>query len=76
MERSEFLTKEERVKYDAGLKAYRDTIAVMEGQYELGMEKGMEKGILITAKKLKHMGLSVEDIKNATGLSVEEIEGL
>ena len=70
------LTKEERVKYDAGLKAYRDTIAVMEGQYELGMEKGMEKGILITAKKLKQMGLSVEDIKNATGLSVEEIEGL
>ena len=66
------LTKEERVKYDAGLKAYRDTIAVMEGQYELGMEKG----ILITAKKLKQMGLSVEDIKNATGLSAEEIEAL
>ena len=39
------LSKEERIKYDAALKAYRDTYAVMEGQYEEGMKKGMEKGM-------------------------------
>jgi predicted transposase/invertase (TIGR01784 family) len=38
------LTKEERIKYDAGLKAYRDTLAVMDGQYELGEQKGFIEG--------------------------------
>ena len=28
-----------RLKYDAALKAYRGTYAVMEGQYEEGMKK-------------------------------------
>ena len=38
------LSKEDRRKYDANLKAYRDTIAVMEGQYLEGEQKGIEKG--------------------------------
>ena len=39
------LSKEDRRKYDANLKAYRDTIAVMEGQYLEGEQKGIEKGL-------------------------------
>ena len=38
------LSKEDRRKYDANLKAYRDTIAVMEGQSLEGEQKGIEKG--------------------------------
>ena len=37
------LSKENRIKYDEALRKYRDTIAVLEGQYLEGMEKGMEK---------------------------------
>ena len=78
------LSKEERIKYDAALKAYRDTYAVMEGQYEEGMKKGMEKGMekgemnerLKNAKNLKENGVAVEIIAKSIGLSVEEIEKL
>ncbi len=38
------LSKKERSDYDENLRAYRDTIAVMEGQYLEGMEKGEAKG--------------------------------
>ena len=37
------LSKEERREYDESLKHYRDTIAVMHGQYLEGMEQGIEK---------------------------------
>jgi len=39
------MTKEERRQYDESLKHFRDTIAVMHGQYLEGMEKGMEQGM-------------------------------
>jgi predicted transposase/invertase (TIGR01784 family) len=38
--------------------------------------KGIEKGIKETAKKLKNMGLNIEDIIKATGLSKKQIEEL
>ena len=82
------LTKQERLAYDENLRKYRDTIAVMEGQYLEGMEKGMEKGraegrtegraegVLATARKMKTKGFSLEDIADVTGLSPEEINTL
>ena len=78
------LTKQERLAYDENLRKYRDTIAVMEGQYLEGMEKGMEKGraegraegVLATARKMKTKGFSLEDIADVTGLSSEEINTL
>ena len=39
------LSKQERIDYDENLRKYRDTVAVMEGQWELGHAKGMEKGL-------------------------------
>ena len=82
------LTKEERIKYDAGLKAYRDTLAVMDGQYELGEQKGfieghaegraeghaegMEEANRENARKMKSLGMSADIIAQVTGLSVEE----
>ena len=38
-----------------------------------GLVKGRAEGILLAAKNLKSMGLSVADIQKATGLSEEEI---
>lgn len=78
------LSKEERQEYDENLKHYRDTIAVMQGQYLEGEEKGREEGRaegraeghMDVAKQLKLMGLSAGDIAKATGLSVEEIMNL
>ncbi len=78
------LNKEERVKYDAYLKAYRDTIAVMEGQYLEGEQKGVEKGRaegraeekLSNAKSLKLNGVPVELIASSLGLPLEQVKSL
>ena len=78
------LSKEERMKYDESIKQYRDTIAVMNGQYEEGMAKGMAKGksegernkALEIAKNLKSMGLPYEQISTVTGLPIDEIKNL
>ena len=78
------LTKQERLAYDENLRKYRDTIAVMEGQYLEGMEKGRvegraegrAEGLLATARKMKAKGFSSEDIADVTGLSQQEINAL
>ena len=74
------LSKEERLKYDENLRAYRDMVGVMEGQYLEGMEKGMEKGRaeanIDNARRMKAKGYSVEAIADITGLSAEEIAQL
>ena len=38
------LSKDDRRKYDESLRKYRDTISVMEGQYQEGWEKGLAEG--------------------------------
>ena len=82
------LSKEDRRKYDANLKAYRDTIAVMEGQYLEGEQKGIEKGraegeaigaqkkAMDNARKMKDDGMPAELIAKYTGLTAEEINSL
>lgn len=82
------LSKEDRRKYDESLKHYRDTIAVMHGQWmeghasglAEGMEKGMEKGIeqnkRESACRMKADGMPPEMIAKYTGLTVEQINSL
>ena len=86
------MTKEERRQYDESLKHFRDTIAVMHGQYleglEKGMEQGMEKGLAKgmakgraeanadNAKRMKSKGYAIEDIADITGLTADEIAAL
>ena len=38
------LTEDEQIQYEASLRNYRDTIAVMAGQFDSGMIKGFEQG--------------------------------
>ncbi len=39
------LSKEERMKYDEGIRKYRDTICVMDYAIESGLKKGFDKGL-------------------------------
>ncbi len=78
------LNKEERMKYDANMKAFRDTIAVMEGQYLEGHAEGRTEGRAEgraeanwdNARKMKEDGMPIELIAKYTGLSATEIESL
>ena len=78
------LSREERLKYDAAIKIYRDNLCVYEDAVESGFKKGMEKGmaegkeegITMVAHNLKSMGMSLAAIEKATGLSPEVIEKL
>ena len=74
------LNSEERRKYDESLRAYRDTIAVMEGQFAQGELKGRAEGraegILSIARKMKQKGKPVSEIAEMTDLSPEEIDQL
>ncbi len=70
------LSKQERLAYDESLRRYRDTVAVLEGQYLEGMEKGMEKGKAEAAYRMKTKGYPFEDIADITGLTVDQIAAL
>ena len=79
------LSKEERRQYDESLRHYRDTIAVMHGQYLEGEAKGRAEGrtegrtegraegIMEVARKMKAKGHSEKEIEELTGLTREEI---
>ena len=70
----------ERDKYEGSLKVYRDWKSVLETAREdgklVGLAEGEAKGKLETAKQFKALGVGLEVIKKATGLSEEEIARL
>lgn len=74
------MSKEDRMKYDESIKVYRDQLAVMEYERLQGEAKGEAKGIAIgianVARNLKQMGLPVDTIAQATGLTPEAIKQL
>ena len=77
------MTKDERLKYDAALRHYRDTLNVMRSAEDKGRQQGLTEGRqqgltegrqqanIQTAKNLLAMGLSVDQIAKATGLNCE-----
>ena len=86
------LTRDERIKYDAAIRYYRDNAHALEDAEEVGerkgwkrghaagvqqgMQQGMQQGFIETAKKLKAMGMSTSDIHIVTGLLPEDIDKL
>ena len=74
------LSKKERIAYDENLRKYRDTVAVMEGQWLEGHAKGVAEGVeenkRENARRMKTDGMSTELITKYTGLTAEEIEVL
>lgn len=78
------LTRQERMKYDEGLKKYRDTLSVLEGARvdgfaegrAEGQEEGKNKEKLETVARLAQAGVDLNTISIATGLSLEEIQSM
>lgn len=82
------LTAEEQAVYEASLRNYHDTIAVMEVQFYDGVIKGREEGIIQgreegiqqgreqVAKAMLDAGIDINTIAGCTGLTTDEIEQL
>ena len=82
------LTPKQRAQYEAEWKMYNDYYNTLDFAVKKGIEKGIKKGIeqgtakgkkeekCSIALNLKKMGLSMEQIATATGLSREEIRAL
>lgn len=84
------LSRQERLKYDVGLKKYRDILSVLEGAKQDGLAEGRAKGLeegraegrtegiqsekAETAKRLLAIGMDINTIAIATGLSAKDIE--
>jgi predicted transposase/invertase (TIGR01784 family) len=49
---------------------------ILEAVREESFEKGIEKGVLQTALRMKKAGFSTADIAKATGLTKEQIKKL
>jgi len=75
-----FMTWEEEVAYQRALKRMWDYDAVMDGERryarEQGQKEGMQQGKQETAANLKKLGVSLETIMQASGLTKEQIEAL
>ena len=82
------LSKKERIAYDENLRKYRDTVAVMEGQWleghakgvaeghAKGVAEGVEENKRENARRMKTDGMSTELIAKYTGLTFEEVNSL
>lgn len=74
------LSQKEHEAYQRALMNYWDYHNTMEAAIQEGMEKGMEKGKtegkIETARNLKQLGVSMDVIVQATGLSEAEIQQL
>lgn len=70
----------QQAAYHDSLKVYRDWDNVINTSHkkgiEQGREQGIEEGLHQTALRMKQKGFSVEDISEATGLTVGQIEQL
>ena len=82
------LSPEERRQYESRMKLKSDIATISEVQFKAGAEWGVAEGKslglaegsrqakLETAKNLLHLGLSRENIAQATGLTKAEVEAL
>ncbi|WP_418893200.1 Rpn family recombination-promoting nuclease/putative transposase [Limibacterium fermenti] len=74
------LSKEERRRYDADIRAYRDRLAQMNTAKREGQRKGQKIGEkrarIEVARNMKANGMSSETIARVTGLSLTEIDGI
>jgi predicted transposase/invertase (TIGR01784 family) len=73
-------TQTELSEYWDSLKNFRDWYSVISTAEKKGREEGREEGVreanLNNARNLKQLGVAIDVISQATGLSEEEIEKL
>jgi predicted transposase/invertase (TIGR01784 family) len=70
------LTKEEKTMYDSSMKYKWDNKNVRDYEVAEAKKEGKLEGLREIAVKLKKEGLSIEFIRETTGLTIEEIEKL
>ena len=74
------LSPTERKLYESRMKLKSDITTISETQVSAGVELGLAEGsrqkALETARNLLVIGLSIENISKATGLTVQEVEAL
>ena len=66
----------ERKLYESRMKLKSDIATISENQFNAGRQEGKLESKLETARHLRTMGLSVENIAQATGLTVQEVEAI
>jgi len=66
------MSDEEHFKYQSSLDMYRTNVAVIQNE----RAEGRAEAVLSIAKQLIKMGMSTNQISQATGLSVEEIKAI
>ena len=70
------MDSEERRKYFNSLNKYRTNLSVMQNERIEGREEGRNERTVEIAVNLKSLGISIEKIAEATGLTKDEIETL
>ena len=75
-----YLDEQERRRYEAAWEYENDQLSMISESERKGLERGLAEGSrqakLETARNLRAMGLSSENIVQATGLTVQEVEVL
>ncbi|MGP1595293.1 MAG: PD-(D/E)XK nuclease family transposase [Treponema sp.] len=78
----------ERKLYESRMKLKSDITTISETQFNAGMQQGIQQGKSLglaegalqkafqTARNLLGIGLSIENIAKATGLTIQEVEKL
>ncbi|WPD24735.1 MAG: Rpn family recombination-promoting nuclease/putative transposase [Candidatus Electrothrix scaldis] len=70
------LKEEDRIDYNNYIDHRRRRDSELRTKFSEGLEEGVEKGKLETARSMKKEGISVELIQKCTGLSLDEINKL
>ena len=69
-------SEDKLIQYQKDMYDERRFKGEMDAAFNEGVEKGIEQNKVETAKNFKNLGVAVEVIAQATGLSVEEVEKL
>lgn len=70
------MDQDERRRYFHSLNKYRTNLSVMVNEREEGRAEGRAEEKIENAKRFKSLGVDIETIAKATGLTVEEIRAL
>jgi len=68
------LSREDRVKYDRDIKAYRDTLAIMDTERNIGMEQGRAEMLTRNIFNMRQKGLSDEQIADLLDVDIETVK--
>lgn len=63
---------DERLEYELSLAIERDLLSALDAKFE----EGKEEALKIIARKMKQSGMSLSEIAEITGLTLEEVENL